>query len=232
MTDLPGFPSRRSFLKASAAGVAISGFALAATAQPAPPIQLDQYQPVYFSDVEWAFVLAATARLIPSDGEGPGAIEAAVPVFIDRELTGDFGTAVDWYMQGPHNAAADPLLGWQTPLTPAQIYREAIPVVNAWCEEVHGAIFADLAPDQQDAVLTAMQEGEVELAPEIRDFFKILLQNTKEGYFADPIYGGNAGMAAWAYIGFPGARAAYKEWVGRHNIAYPLGPVSISGDRA
>ncbi|MDH2328107.1 gluconate 2-dehydrogenase subunit 3 family protein [Cereibacter sp. SYSU M97828] len=232
MTDLPGFPSRRSFLKASAAGVAISGFALAATAQPAPPIQLDQYQPVFFTDAEWAFVLAATARLIPSDGDGPGAIEAGVPVFIDRELTGDFGTAVDWYMQGPHNAAADPLLGWQTPLTPAQIYREAIPAVNAWCEQTHGAIFADLAPDQQDTVLTAMQEGEVELAPEIRDFFKILLQNTKEGYFADPIYGGNAGMAAWAYIGFPGARAAYKEWVGRHNIAYPLGPVSISGDRA
>lgn len=233
MTDLPGFPSRRSFLKASAAGAALTGLAMSANAQPAqPPIPLDQYTPEYFTAEEWAFVLAATARLIPSDGEGPGAAETRAAVFIDREMLTDYGTAADWYMDGPHDAAADPLRGWQTPLTPAEIYREAIPVVNAWSEATYGAIFADLAPDAQDTALAALEDGEGGLAPEIRDFFKILLANTKEGYFADPMYGGNFGMAAWSYIGFPGARASYKEWVGRHNIAYPLGPVSISGDRA
>ncbi|WP_425964153.1 gluconate 2-dehydrogenase subunit 3 family protein [Rhizobium nepotum] len=70
------------------------------------------------------------------------------------------------------------------------------------------------------------------MSPELRDFFPLLLQNTKEGYFADPIYGGNHGMQAWIYIGFPGARAAYTEWISRHNVPYPLGPVSISGERA
>ena len=42
-----------------------------------------------------------------------------------------------------------------------------------------------------------------------KTFFTMLLQNTKEGYFSDPIYGGNRGMAAWKMIGFPGAHYDY-----------------------
>ena len=77
-----------------------------------------------------------------------------------------------------------------------------------------------------------MQQGSINLGAELRDFFTVLLGNTKEGYFADPKYGGNYKMLAWSYIGFPGARASFKEWAGQHNVAYPLGPVSISGERA
>jgi gluconate 2-dehydrogenase gamma chain len=135
-------------------------------------------------------------------------------------------------MVGPHDAAADPTRGWQTPLNPAQIYRQAIPAFNGWCEQKYSAAFAALTPEQQDEALTALQKGEVGLQPELREFFGILLQNTKEGYFADPMYGGNHGMQAWTYIGFPGARGSYKEWVERYNVAYPLGPVSIKGERA
>ncbi len=105
MTDLPGYPSRRSFLKASAASVMLSGLAVSAQAQQStPPVALDQYERQYFNDLEWTFILAATARLIPSDGDGPGAIETRVPVFIDLQLAGDYGRADDWYMVGPHDA--------------------------------------------------------------------------------------------------------------------------------
>ncbi|MHC9235302.1 gluconate 2-dehydrogenase subunit 3 family protein [Pseudooceanicola sp. 502str34] len=233
MTDIPGLPSRRSFLKASAAGMALSGLALPASAQNAPsPVPLDQYQPEYLTADEWAFVMAATARLIPSEGDGPGALEARVPVFIDLQLAGDYGTADDWYMEGPHDASAEPARGWQTPLNPAEVYRQAIPAFNAWCEETYQAEFAALEPAQQDEALTALQKGEVGLPAEVRDFFTILLANTKEGYFADPQYGGNFEMQSWVYIGFPGARAAFREWPTRHNVKYPLGPVSISGERA
>lgn len=233
MTDLPGYPSRRGFLKATAAGLALSGLAASASAQEAPPPPpLEEYKPEYLTAEEWAFVMAATARLIPSDGDGPGAIEARVPVFIDRQLAGDYGTADDWYMEGPHDPDAVPARGWQTPLNPAQIYRSAIPAFNSWCETAHSAAFASLTPEQQDAALIALEKGEVGLNSEIRDFFSILLGNTKEGYFADPQYGGNFGMQSWVYIGFPGARAAYREWPERHNVKYPLGPVSISGERA
>ncbi|WP_118134427.1 gluconate 2-dehydrogenase subunit 3 family protein [Oceanicella sp. SM1341] len=233
MTDLPGYPSRRGFLKVSAAGLALSGVALDAKAQDAqPPVPLDRYEPEYLTADEWAFVMAATARLIPSEGDGPGAIEARVPVFIDLQLAGDYGTADDWYMVGPHDAEAAPDRGWQTPLTPAGLYREAIPAFDAWCAETHGAAFAALDGQAQDAALTALQKGEVPLAPELSPFFATLLANTKEGYFADPMYGGNHGMQSWVYIGFPGARAAFREWPERHNVKYPLGPVSIKGERA
>ncbi|WP_283179608.1 gluconate 2-dehydrogenase subunit 3 family protein [Gemmobacter sp. 24YEA27] len=225
-------PDRRQFLRVSAASLAATGLwpAGAVAAQDLPP--LEDHPRRFFDAAEWVFVLAAVARLIPSEGDGPGAIEARVPVFIDRELAGDFGAATDWYMDGPHQPDAPPELGWQSPLAPAAIYRAAIPLFDAWCEARHGAAFSALAAEDQDAALTALEEGEVSLPPELRDFFEILLANTKEGYFADPIHGGNHGMAAWVHIGFPGARAHFKEWVGRHNIPYPLGPVSISGERA
>lgn len=224
-------PNRREVLRASAASLALAGFwpACFAAAQGLPP--LAEHPRQFFAEAEWLFLLVAVARLIPSDTEGPGAIEARAPVFIDRELAGDFGMAVDWYMQGPHQPNAPTELGWQSPLSPAEIYRAAIPIFNDWCEAEHGAGFADLPPDAQDAALIALEAGDVPLPPELRDFFEILLGNTKEGYFSDPMYGGNHGMAAWVHIGFPGARASFKEWVGQHNIRYPLGPVSISGER-
>lgn len=232
MTEIPGYPSRRGFLKASVASVAVAGIATNAKAQAPEPVPLDQYSREYLNADEWAFVMAAVARLIPSEGDGPGAIETRVPVFIDRQLAGDYGNAAYWYMEGPHMPDAPAERGWQTPLTPAELYRQAIPVFDVWCQKTHGKAFADLAPDQQDAALTALEKAEVGLAPELSLFFTTLLANTKEGYFADPIHGGNHGMQAWVHIGFPGARGAFREWPTRHNVPYPLGPVSISGERA
>ena len=232
MTTHPSYPGRRGFLQASVAGVALLGAAGAARSQTPPVPPLEEYQPEFFTAGEWAFVMAATARLIPSEGDGPGAIEARVPVFIDRQLNDYYGRADIWYMDGPHDPEAGADRGWQTPLNPAELYRQAIPAFDAACEEKYGAAFAALDPQQQDEALTALQDGEIELQAELSLFFTTLLANTKEGYFSDPIHGGNHGMQAWVHIGFPGARAAFREWPGRHNIEYPLGPVSISGERA
>ena len=60
-------------------------------------------------------------------------------------------------------------------------------------------------------------------------FFSLLLNNTREGFFADPIYGGNRDMVGWKMIGYPGARYDYRDWIGRHNERFPLSPVSITG---
>ncbi len=64
------------------------------------------------------------------------------------------------------------------------------------------------------------------------EFFIQLLANTKEGYFADPMYGGNLNMGSWKMIGFPGARADFKDWISQYDKVYPLGPVSILGEKA
>ena len=60
-------------------------------------------------------------------------------------------------------------------------------------------------------------------------FFEQTIKDVKEGFFADPIYGGNRDMVAWRMIGYPGSRYNYLDWVHRHNERFPLPPVSMTG---
>lgn len=89
-------------------------------------------------------------------------------------------------------------------------------------------VFIEAAIDQ-DSVLNALEKNELPLGDGMdgKMFFDMLLQNTKEGYFPDPIYGGNGGMGAWKMIGFPGAHYDYLEWVGRHLIHLILGGTHV-----
>lgn len=227
-------PTRRAVLLSGTASLAILALqdAPGAFAEDARE-SITDYEPVFFTHEEWTFALAATDRLIPADGDGPGALATLVPRFIDRQLAGGYGKAQSWYMDGPHDTEASPLFGYQTPLAPAEIYRTAIPEIDDYCRKTHGKTFAELPAQDQDGVLADLETGKIELkGVSAATFFEFLLANTKEGYFADPRYGGNHGMAAWVYIGFPGARASFREWVGQHNTPYPLGPVSIGGERA
>ena len=185
---------------------------------------------VFFSAPEAAFIEAAVARLIPDDDLGPGAVEAGVPVFIDRQLAGQYGHGVRWYMQGPW-AKGEPTQGYQTRLTPAQFYRAAIAGINDAAGRQHqGAAFAKLAVADQDAMLKALEAGQVTLnGVDSKAFFQLLLQNTIEGFFSDPIYGGNRNMVGWSLIGFPGARYDNRPFVTQHGRKYPLPPVGIGG---
>nr|WP_298372280.1 gluconate 2-dehydrogenase subunit 3 family protein [uncultured Halomonas sp.] len=228
--------SRRRFMQGSLLMIPAvtvgSGVSLTAEAAESP-VNLSEYQPVFFKPEEWKFILAACDRLIPSDGNGPGALETNVPVFIDKQMDGDFGNAADWYMKPPFVTDAPPELGYQSSLTPNQVYRKGITATNAHCQNEQGKNFAGLEKQQQDDVLTQLEKGKLDFDDvSASQFFEFLLQNTKEGYFADPIHGGNKHMLAWQFIGFPGARAAYLEWVDQHDEPYPLGPVSLTGERA
>ena len=57
------------------------------------------------------------------------------------------------------------------------------------------------------------------------------VDTVREGFFSDPIHGGNKGMVGWTLINFPGARADFMDWVERGE-RYPFPPVSINGERA
>jgi len=233
MTDITD-PKRRQLLKggllAVSATALTSGRVIASDARPQSP-SLASYKPVFFNDTEWRFILAACDRLIPADEYGSGALDTNVPVFIDRQMDGDFGKAADWYMKPPFIETL-PQLGYQSPLTPAETYRLGIEQTNKYCQNTLEKTFNELTAEQQDKVLTALEKNEIKLeGVSAGQFFAFLLQNTKEGFFADPIHGGNRRMESWKMIGFPGARASYKEWVDKNDIAYPLGPVSISGER-
>ncbi|SBV92415.1 Gluconate 2-dehydrogenase subunit 3 [uncultured Alphaproteobacteria bacterium] len=235
MTDPRTATSRRKLLKVSATSVAAAamvGRGGTALGAPPPAPDLATYKPQAFSPDEWRFLLAACDRLIPEDETGPGALAANVPIFIDRQMGSDFGHARDWYMQGPFAEDPSPLMGYQSPLTPAEVYHLGIEATDTLCRNRHGTAFADATPDQRDAILEGLRTGAIALdGVSGKAFFEFLLQNTKEGFFADPLHGGNKHMIGWAMLGFPGARGAYREWVDQHDTPYPLGPVSLSGER-
>jgi gluconate 2-dehydrogenase gamma chain len=183
----------------------------------------------FFTPAEAAFVEAAVARIIPTDDTGPGAIEAGVPVFIDGQLAGEYGRAERWYMQGPWGGGL-PTQGYQMRLTPAALYRAAIREIDALSQREGGAPFAKRKPVDQDALMLRLDKGEVTLnGVDGRAFFDLLLQNTQEGFWSDPIYGGNRDMVGWKLIGFPGARYDYTAYVKRHGERVPLPPVGLKG---
>ena len=98
--------------------------------------------------------------------------------------------------------------------------------------KTHGKVYAELDKPLQEQILKDLQGGKIEFETvPSRTFFSFLLSNTKEGFFADPIYGGNKNMVGWKMVGFPGARADYMDWVDQPNVKYPYGPVSISGEK-
>lgn len=190
------------------------------------------YQPGFFTPAEWQFVNAACDRLIPHDDNGPGAVELGVPEFIDRQMQTSYADGGLWYMQGPFFHAA-PEFGYQSKLSPKEQYRLGIRAIDAHCKSVFGKSFAQLELAQQDDVLKQAEKGDInsEDLP-LRTFFaSFLLKNTLEGYFGDPMYGGNKDMGSWKMIGYPGVRADYKDFVEIADKPYPYGPVSIYGRR-
>lgn len=236
---------RRAFLGALAAlgassrtaGAASEAVTQSATAPASHPASHAQSKSPHTPDTglrflyepEMEFLDAALEQLIPSDALGPGAREAGVTRYIDGQLAGAWGAGAGQYRQGPWGESSAQF-GHQSPLTPRQIYRLGMASVDEWCARHHGARFAALSASQQVQVLQSMQHGTLECRtpPDPKSFFALLWRNTLEGYFSDPIYGGNADKAGWKLIGFPGVASAYGEELRRHNVPYRVPPVSIA----
>jgi len=196
----------------------------------APPAAVKPGPWTYFTTEEGAAVEALVDRLIPPDPQTPGGKDAGCAVFIDRQLAGPYGTAEGLYMRGPF-ADGTPQQGDQSPLSPAERYRRALAALDKYCRATYaGKSFTQIPDSEKDKLLSGLEEGQVHLeGTSARAFFELLLQNTQEGFFADPVYGGNRDMVGWKMIGFPGARYDYRDWVERHNERYPLPPVGIGG---
>ena len=211
---------RRLFQAAGAAGVAA---ALPGNAEAQARAKPQAY--TFFNPAEAAFIEAAVARLIPKDETGPGALEAGVPAYIDRQLGGAWGAGERLYRSGPWSQGT-PSQGYQLPFTPAELFRTAIRAIG---EKKAG--FAKLAPKEQDSYLDSLQKGGEDLGGVPSNvFFESLLEVSVEGFFSDPAYGGNRDMVAWKMIGFPGAYADFYALVDKHNVAYSAPPTSLSQD--
>jgi gluconate 2-dehydrogenase gamma chain len=185
----------------------------------------------FFTAAEAMTVEAIADRFIPPDPQTLGGKDAGCAVFIDRQLAGPYGQRVGLYTTPPFEKGGKQQ-GPQSAFGPAELYRKGLAALDEHVRtDHHGGSFAALNADQQDEILHGLDEGKIKFGGglDAQTFFEQLLKDVQEGFFADPIYGGNRDMCAWKMIGFPGARYDYRDWVGRHNERYPLPPVSIAG---
>lgn len=183
-----------------------------------------------FTPHEAQVVEALTARILPGTPDDPGAREAGVVYYIDNMLAYQDGLPEPVYRQPPF---ADTYTGDQPPesdyqviwvpeeeierygyqsiLTPRDVFRIGIAAVDRYAQETFGQPFLELSEERQDEIITALADNEATgfepLTPE--SFFHALRRYTCEGMFSDPVYGGNRNMVGWRLIGYPGAQRAY-----------------------
>jgi gluconate 2-dehydrogenase gamma chain len=145
----------------------------------------------FLTQAEALIVAAACSRIFPSDDGEPGAREAGVAIYIDRQLAGPWGRDGRRYTRGPFVENAPAELGYQGKATPQQIYRQGLRGLRG---------FDRLTPAEQDRKLTEIEQTR---------FFELLHQNTMEGMFCDPMHGGNVDMVGWQLLGFPGPHMSF-----------------------
>ena len=235
MKDQP-VSARRGLLKALAVGVPGAVWAphaaAAPEATPAPAAAPPNRTLKFFNAQEALAMDAIAARLIPADELGPGAKEAGVTQFVDGQLAGAWGAGEQFYRQGPFEAGT-PEQGYQLSFTPAEMFRRGLAALDAATRKQDGKPYAELDAQRQDAGLHDMQAGKPDFSPlPSAVFFQALLDATIEGFFSDPLYGGNIDMVGWKLVGFPGAYASFSNDIERHGVIWAGRPVSIANARA
>jgi gluconate 2-dehydrogenase gamma chain len=174
---------------------------------------------------EAAFLSAAYDSFIPADRLSPSGTACGLVVYMDRQLAGAWGAGSRLYRNGPF-LQGKPEHGYQLPLTPREYFAAGIKAANAWTRKTYSRDFDRLTPAERDAALTVMEAGKAEFADfNAKPFFEALYQSAMEGFFADPIYGGNRGKASWRMLGYPGLPAAYAhralDWRGKKIVVAP-----------
>jgi gluconate 2-dehydrogenase gamma chain len=190
----------------------------------------------FFNIHEAATVDAIVSRIIPGDADDPGAHEAGVVFYIDQMLGGaNLGYALKTYTQGPFPVVTEETMpveavsirdiydyvpiaaeqlsryGYQSVLSPQEVYRRGLEYVDAYAQSLFQKNFIEVTPEQQDQILTDMADDKATTfeGPSGSGFFMQLRNHTIEGMFSDPMYGGNRDLVGWKLIGYPGAQRFY-----------------------
>ncbi|MFF5211977.1 gluconate 2-dehydrogenase subunit 3 family protein [Streptosporangium sp. NPDC000396] len=198
---------------------------------------------VFFDPHQRETVEAAMARMIPTD-DSPGAREAGTIDFLDRYLSG-----LGYIYAKPDGSGFEKLDGMRADAWRQRIdilrekYVEGIAELDRRSRDQFGADFARLPGDQQDRVLADVERGgtgaDLEKAKAVAgfapvepalqqtsteielEFVPLLAFHTRQGFYADPVYGGNRDRAGWQVIGFPGPASLAEVHSGRYStLAY------------
>lgn len=183
---------------------------------------------MFFSnELEFSTLSAAAERIFPKDENGPGAIELAVPYFIDNQLAGAYGYNAREYTGGPHFPGAS-TQGYQTPLLRRDVIKQGLALLNRAARDGYQRDFPKLAPADQDKVLTDCEAGKLPAEGFTSAFFFSLLRDmVLAGAYSDPIYNGNNNMDGWRLKGYPGAQMAYSYLMTSEKFEL-VDPVSLS----
>jgi gluconate 2-dehydrogenase gamma chain len=193
---------------------------------------------LFFDEHQWVTIEAAMSRVIPTDDQ-PGAKEAGTVEFLDRYLSG-----IGFVYAKPDGSGFEQLDGkraeaWQQRIDILrEKYVQGIEELDRRSRAQFDADFARLTAEQQDQILAKMerpeQQTDVEEAqataafapvePAMQqtsaeidlDFFPLLTLHTRQGFYADPIYGGNKDRVGWKLIGFDGPASLAETHAGRY----------------
>ena len=171
--DDPYAVDRRGFLKTSATAAAAATVACSAA----------EGRWRALTNAEAETLAAACDQIVPPD-DFPGAVEAGVVVFIDRQLA---------------TRKKDDLPTWQ----------QGVRALDATAQQRKGGAFAALSFEDQTALLRDVEAGKVpatvwgELDPQA--FFGRLVRYTMMGFYGDPRHGGNRQHVSWRMLGVPPA---------------------------
>jgi gluconate 2-dehydrogenase gamma chain len=165
-----------------------------------------------FTPHEARTVEALTARILPGTPEDPGAREAGVTTYIDNMLAYQEGFTETTYREPPYAqiysgdsppedegtyetvwVAADHIerYGYQSILSPREVYRLGVIAVDAYSRSKFGMPYIELEEAQQDSVIEDMVNGDATAGFEsisATSFFAVLRRHTAEGMFSDPAY--------------------------------------------
>lgn len=171
--------SRRAVIKVAAVGLLGSaagagGSALITRVSRATP------SPYRFFSVPEADLLSAICeQIIPRD-DAPGATDAGVIHFIDRQLVGRLAR---------HQ----------------QTYRRGLDALRQTCLAEFKAPFTDLSPEQKLALLRRLEAGKTQKDfwsdPSAPQFFRLVVSHTMQGFYGPPRHGGNRGYTSYRMLG-------------------------------
>jgi gluconate 2-dehydrogenase gamma chain len=184
---------------------------------------------LYFDEHQWATVEAAMARIIPTD-QDPGSREAGTVRFVDRYLSGLDYIYAKPDGSGFLTLEGKKADAWQVRVDALRRqYVAGIDELDRRAQELEGGEFRGLNEDAQDRVLRSLEAGtdpdpdaatdadaagadgateerapQQALLEDTLSFFQLLVLHTRQGFYADPIYGGNQDHVGWKVIGFRG----------------------------
>ncbi len=126
---------------------------------------------VLFTNEEAKLIEALTNQIVPAD-DAPGAVEAGVVYYIDKQLQGPFRRF-------------------------APVYQKSIPLFRSACRERTGQEFTTLSFAAQTACLRQIEREPQSAAA---SFFRLVVDHTMQGFYGSPQYGGNRDEASWKML--------------------------------